>query len=269
MRTTLRHVAHVRSGDKGNSSNLSVIAYAPDLYPLIVAQVTDARVRERFGAAVKGAVTRYEVPAIGALNFVLEGALGGGVSRSLAIDVYGKALCSAVLDLEIEVPEALGEQLVGRPAPLALDVVGSWELVSYSRTQGGRTIYPFGTDAIGYLQYGAEGRVSATLSRRDRARLTTLPDPYWRADPQQWAEAAASYVAYTGTYAIDGDRVEHHVEGALYPNWTGTTLTRYASFVEVDGERLLRLETTPFSAAQPEALISELTWRRWARASAR
>lgn len=263
MRIPLRHVAHVRSGDKGNSSNLAVIAYAPDLYPLLVAQVTETRVRDRFGAAVKGPITRYEVPAIGALNFVLDGALGGGVSRSLAIDVYGKALCSAVLDLEIEVPDELADQLVGLRAALPLDVVGSWELVSYSRTQGGQTIHPFGTDAIGFLQYGAEGRVSATLSRRHRAPFATLPDPYWRADPRELAEAAASYVAYTGTYAIDGNRVEHHVDSALYPNWTGTTLTRYASFIELDGERLLRLETTPFSATQSEALISELTWRKW------
>lgn len=263
MRIPLRHVAHVRSGDKGNSSNLSVIAYAPDLYPLIVAQVTGDRVRARFAGAVEGPVTRYEVPAIGALNFVLEGALGGGVSRSLAIDVYGKALCSAVLDLDIDVPDELSDQLVGRPAALPIDVVGAWELVSYSRTQSGQTIYPFGVDAIGFLQYGAEGRVSATLSRRHRAPLTALPDPYWRADPQEWAEAAASYVAYTGSYAIYGNKVEHHVDSALYPNWTGTTLTRYASFIEVDGERLLRLETTPFSASQPEALISELTWRKW------
>jgi hypothetical protein len=113
MRTTLRHLAHSRSGDKGNSSTLSVIAYAPELYPLLVEQVTEARVAARYGAAIAGRVTRYELPAIGALNFVLEGALGGGVSRSLAIDVYGKALCAALLDLEIEVPDALRGHLVG------------------------------------------------------------------------------------------------------------------------------------------------------------
>ncbi|MFC3711109.1 lipocalin-like domain-containing protein [Sphingoaurantiacus capsulatus] len=258
MRTPLRHVAHVRSGDKGNSSTLSVIAYDDALYPLLVEQVTEARVAERYGAAVTGPVRRYAIPAIGALNFVLEGALGGGVSRSLAIDVYGKALCSAVLDLEIEVPDELADRLVGQPA--AIDVVGSWELVRYTRTQGSETIYPFGKDAVGWLQYGAEGRVSATLSRRTRTPLTTLPDAYWRADPREWAEAAMSYVAYTGTWSIDGDKVEHRVESALFPNWTGMTLTRWASFVDEGGERLLKLTTPPFNA-----LVSELVWRRWRR----
>ena len=113
MKTKLRRVAHVRSGDKGNTACLAVIAYAPEFYPALKQQLTVEKIAARYGAAVTGAVTRYEVDAIEALNFTLEGALGGGVSRSLAIDNYGKALCSAVLDLDIEIPDGLGNQLVG------------------------------------------------------------------------------------------------------------------------------------------------------------
>lgn len=113
MKTTLRRIAHVRSGDKGNTACLAVIAYAPEFYPILKDQITPERVRARFGKAVSGEVRRYEVDVIEALNFTLDGALGGGVSRSLALDNYGKALCSAVLDLEVDVPDALGNQLVG------------------------------------------------------------------------------------------------------------------------------------------------------------
>lgn len=268
MQTTLRHVAHVRSGDKGNSSTLSVIAYRPEFYPLIRAQVSEARVRERFGAAVRGPVKRYEIDAIEALNFVLEGALGGGVSRSLAIDVYGKALCSAVLDLAVEVPDDLAELLIGPSVPQADDalreqMLGSWELVEYSRRQGDAILWPFGEDATGFIQYGADGRMSATLSRRSRPPLTVVPDAYWRADVQEWAEAAMSYVAYTGTYAVSGGRVQHHVEASLYPNWVGTVLERWASFEVRGGERLLRLVAAPYLNADGHEIVSELWWRRW------
>lgn len=106
MRTTLRHVAHLRSGDKGNTATLSVIAYAHEHYPLLVEQVTVEALAAVYGKAVAGPITRYPFPGIHALNFTLEGALGGGVSRNLAIDVYGKALCAALLDLPIELPDA-------------------------------------------------------------------------------------------------------------------------------------------------------------------
>lgn len=267
MQTTLRHVAHVRSGDKGNSSTLSVIAYRPEFYPLIRDQVTEARVRERFGEAVRGRVTRYEIAAIEALNFVLDGALGGGVSRSLAIDVYGKALCSAVLDLPVEVPDDLAALLAGSPdaGTLDLQLIGSWELVEYSRRQGDEVIWPFGKDATGFIQYGDDGRMSATLSRRDRPPLAVVPDAHWRGDVPAWAEAAMTYVAYTGTYRIVGDRVEHHVEASLYPNWVGTMLTHWASFEIRGDEQLLRLRAAPFVGPDSREVLSELWWRRWSR----
>ena len=100
----LREIAHSRTGDKGNTSNISVIAYQPEDYPLLLAQVTAERVRVHFAGVVEGSVVRYELPRIGALNFVMTQTLGGGVTRSLALDAHGKSLSSALLDLEIEAP---------------------------------------------------------------------------------------------------------------------------------------------------------------------
>lgn len=98
----LRDIAHSRTGDKGNMSNISVIAFDAKLYPLLVSQVTAERVRALFKDVVQGEVVRYELPNISALNFVMDQALGGGVTRSLALDAHGKSLSSALLDLEIE-----------------------------------------------------------------------------------------------------------------------------------------------------------------------
>ncbi|MBP2231268.1 hypothetical protein J2847_004580 [Azospirillum agricola] len=97
----LRDIAHSRSGDKGNISNISVIAFDETDYPFLAEHVTAARVAAHFDGIVTGTVTRYELPALGALNFVLTGALGGGVTRSLALDAHGKGMSSALLDLEL------------------------------------------------------------------------------------------------------------------------------------------------------------------------
>jgi hypothetical protein len=97
----LREIAHARAGDKGNTSNISLIAYRGDDYELLAREVTPARVKAHFGTIVTGSVVRYELPALGALNFVLEGALAGGVTRSLVLDAHGKSLSSLLLDLEI------------------------------------------------------------------------------------------------------------------------------------------------------------------------
>ena len=113
MKVLLQHVAHTRSGDKGNTSNIMVIAYEPEFYPLLKAQVTAERFKAFYAGTVKGEVLRYEVDGIGALNFVAHGALGGGVSRSLCLDNYGKALSAAVLGFEVEVPDSLKPKLRG------------------------------------------------------------------------------------------------------------------------------------------------------------
>lgn len=97
----LRDIAHARAGDKGDISCISVIAYDLDSYPRIRREVTVERVRAHFAGIVKGEVRRYELPGLGALNFVLEGALGGGVTRSLALDAHGKCLASKILEIDL------------------------------------------------------------------------------------------------------------------------------------------------------------------------
>jgi len=101
----LREIAHSRTGDKGNTSNISVIAFDARHFPLLLEQVTAERVKAHFAGIVAGEVVRYELPNIAALNFVMSNTLGGGVTRSLALDAHGKSLSSALLDLEITGPE--------------------------------------------------------------------------------------------------------------------------------------------------------------------
>lgn len=97
----LKEIAHSRTGDKGNISIISVIAYKEEDYQIIKGKVTVQRLSEYFKEIVHGKITRYEIDSIGALNFVMEDALGGGVTRSLAIDMHGKSLGSALLEMEI------------------------------------------------------------------------------------------------------------------------------------------------------------------------
>lgn len=98
----LKEIAHSRTGDKGNISVISVIAYKDEDYALIKEKVTEEKLKDYFKDIVHGKITRYEMPTISALNFVLEDALGGGVTRSLAIDMHGKTLGSALLEMEID-----------------------------------------------------------------------------------------------------------------------------------------------------------------------
>lgn len=97
----LYEIAHSRAGDKGNSSNLSLIPFDDEMYELLVEQVTEERVREHFRGIVEGKVSRYCLPEIRSLNFVLEDALAGGVTRSLAVDRHGKALSYHLLRMTI------------------------------------------------------------------------------------------------------------------------------------------------------------------------
>ncbi|WP_058912209.1 hypothetical protein [Entomohabitans teleogrylli] len=97
----LREIAHSRSGDKGNISNLSLIAYSAEDFETLKFAVTAERVKAYFSDIVQGEVIRYELPEIAALNFVMKGALGGGVTRSLALDMHGKGLSSAILNMDI------------------------------------------------------------------------------------------------------------------------------------------------------------------------
>jgi hypothetical protein len=100
----LHEIAHCRAGDKGDISDLSVIAYREEDYELLLDYLTAARVREHFADIVHGRVDRYALPQLLALKFVLHGALGGGVTRSLSLDPHGKSLSSSLLELEIPAP---------------------------------------------------------------------------------------------------------------------------------------------------------------------
>ena len=103
MKVKLREIAHSRTGDKGNISNISLIVYDAKDYVKIKSNVTEDKVRDWFKDIVKGEVKRYELPNLYALNFVMYNSLGGGVTRSLAIDKHGKSLSSALLEMEIEI----------------------------------------------------------------------------------------------------------------------------------------------------------------------
>ncbi|HVW72126.1 MAG TPA: hypothetical protein VHC39_00685 [Rhizomicrobium sp.] len=97
----LRDIAHTRSGDKGDTSNISVIAFALADFALLRREVTVEKVRAILGGMVQGEIERYELPGLGALNFVLHRALAGGVTRSLALDIHGKSLGSLLLSMPI------------------------------------------------------------------------------------------------------------------------------------------------------------------------
>src|SRR5262249_42105506 len=106
-RVPLHRLAHGRAGDKGDTLNLSVIAYQPEVFPLLVEQVTATRVAELFHDRAPLAVRRYVLPKLHAMNFVLEGVLDGGVNAALGLDTHGKTLAFLLLGLEVEVPSGL------------------------------------------------------------------------------------------------------------------------------------------------------------------
>jgi hypothetical protein len=103
----LHALAHGRSGDKGNSLNISLIAYAPEVFPLLVETVTENAVAALFAYRKPSAVRRYVLPRLHALNFVLENALDGGVTQALNLDSHGKTLSYRLLGLSITVPDEL------------------------------------------------------------------------------------------------------------------------------------------------------------------
>jgi hypothetical protein len=104
IRVPLHRLAHGRAGDKGNTVNVSVIAYRPEDFPLLVELVTEARVAGVYRDRAPVAVRRYVLPKLHAMNFVLEGVLDGGVNEALGLDTHGKSLAFLVLGLEVEVP---------------------------------------------------------------------------------------------------------------------------------------------------------------------
>jgi len=102
MKVPLSQLAHTRSGDKGDTCNVGVIALREVDYPILAREVTAERVKRHFGGMVKGEVERFELPNLGALNFLLHGALGGGGTVSLRTDAQGKTFGAALLAMEVE-----------------------------------------------------------------------------------------------------------------------------------------------------------------------
>jgi hypothetical protein len=105
MKIELLKMAHARSGDKGDTANVGVIAMKDEYYPLLVREVTAEKVKKHFGQMVKGNVERFELPNLGALNFLLHGSLGGGSTLSLMTDAQGKTFSTALLRMNIDVPD--------------------------------------------------------------------------------------------------------------------------------------------------------------------
>jgi hypothetical protein len=106
MKVQLTKLAHARSGDKGDTANVGLIALRDEYYPILVREVTTERVKEHFKGICKGKVERFELPNLGALNFLLHDSLGGGGTLSLMTDAQGKTFSTALLRMEIEISEA-------------------------------------------------------------------------------------------------------------------------------------------------------------------
>lgn len=111
MKIELLKLAHARSGDKGDTANVGVIALQDEFYPLLVREVTAEKVKQHFGAMVKGEVERFELPNLGALNFLLHESLGGGGTLSLMTDAQGKTFSTALLRLKIDVSDEEAKDL--------------------------------------------------------------------------------------------------------------------------------------------------------------
>jgi len=107
MRVKLARIAHARSGDKGDGSNVGLVAASPEIYELLRREVTPERVRAHFAGVCRGEVVRFEVPNLLALNFLLGDSLGGGGTASLVTDAQGKTHGQGLLEMEIEVPEGM------------------------------------------------------------------------------------------------------------------------------------------------------------------
>lgn len=117
MQVPLYRLAHSRTGDKGNRSNISVIAWHPSLWDTLVDQVTEAAVAARFAPRRPSRVTRHLLPQLQAMNFVIDDVLDGGVNDALNLDSHGKTLSYLLLEMPVAVPAALAAHLAGPPRP--------------------------------------------------------------------------------------------------------------------------------------------------------
>jgi Lipocalin-like domain len=139
-------------------------------------------------------------------------------------------------------------------------LVGAWRLVSWeNQAADGQVTYPMGTDAIGYVIYAADGRFSITISRRGRTGF--VAGDLLSGTTEEKARAMEGFVAYAGRHSFLGDRVIHHVEVSLFPNWVGSDQERW---VELAGDRLT-LSASPLLLAGKQQ-VPRLVWERVGRA---
>lgn len=117
MKVRLLDIAHARSGDKGDTANVGIVAMRPELYPLLAREVTRDRVAAHFHGMIDGGVDRFELPNLLALNFLLHGALGGGGTVSLKMDAQGKVYSTALLRMVLDIPDDEALRLALPPAP--------------------------------------------------------------------------------------------------------------------------------------------------------
>jgi hypothetical protein len=117
MKVRLLDIAHARSGDKGDTANVGLLALRPEWYPVLASYVTRERVADHFAGVIEGGVERFELPNLHALNFLLHGALGGGGTLSLKTDAQGKVYSTALLRMTLEVPDTVARDLRLPPAP--------------------------------------------------------------------------------------------------------------------------------------------------------
>lgn len=117
MKVRLLDLAHARSGDKGDTANVGIVALRPEYYPLLARELTRDRVTAHFRGMINGNVDRFEIPNLNALNFLLHGALGGGGTLSLKTDAQGKVYSTALLRMVLDVPDEEARDLALPPAP--------------------------------------------------------------------------------------------------------------------------------------------------------
>jgi hypothetical protein len=135
-------------------------------------------------------------------------------------------------------------------------IVGAWGLLSWeNHAVDGQVTYPMGTDAIGYVVYAADGRFSITISRRGRAEFAA--GDLLSGTTEEKARAMEGFVAYAGRYSFHGDRVIHHVELSLFPNWVGSDQERW---LELAGDRLTLSASALLLAGKQQ--VPRLVWER-------
>lgn len=165
-RIQLLKLAHARSGDKGDAGNVGVIARRPEYYPVIAKALTAERVKAHFDGICHGPVERFELPNLWALNFLLHNTLGGGGTVSLKLDAQGKTLSSAMLRMEVEVPDELEIDTIGGDAVEFFIREGVLTFGEFTLKSGRKSPYFFNTGSLcSGAQIATLGRLYATLLR--------------------------------------------------------------------------------------------------------